>query len=151
MSRIFDLKFLGDIAKLNKLGNDLGRAGATSFLEKLSAKLGATALELVDEGFAKGIAPNGDPWARPRKAHKALIESGELRRSWSASTNAKTATIASSCSHAVFIQRGTKGQNGKRGIGPRKMVPEHRLPLRWKTRLEAVFHEQMKTLFGGRK
>jgi phage gpG-like protein len=149
MSRIYDLKFLGDIAKLNKLGKDIGKAGAVVFLERLSAKLGKEALSLIDEGFQRGIAPNGKPWPRPRKAHRALIESGALRGSFSADTNEYRASIESSAPYAVFIQRGTRGENGKRGIGPRKMLPEGVLPLRWKNRMEAVFMAHLRSALGG--
>ena len=149
MSRIYDLKFLGDIAKFGKLGKDIGKAGATVFLERLSAKLGKEALSLIDEGFAKGIAPNGKPWSRPRKAHRALIESGELRGSFSADTNELRAIVESSAPYAVYLQRGTKGENGKRGMGPRKMLPEGQLPLRWKSRLEAIFMAHLRSSLGG--
>lgn len=153
----------GNFGGLRKIALKIKAASSPEFRADMAKIMMHEALELVDEGFQRGIAPNDSPWKKPAfRNGQPLRDTRRLQSSFTGASNARGFKIGTNVEYAVTHQDGlkikAKGDGSLRfraggrfftvksvKIPKRQMVPEGRLSLRWSRALTDSAREFMAT------
>jgi hypothetical protein len=109
-----------------------------------------TAEELLEEQFASGRNPYGQPYPPPKDGHlPPMVRTGRLRRGLrvvvSSSADGISLSVQSEAPYAQYLQSGT------RRMAPRRIVPGTTvLAERWRQRLQAACTESVRAWMEGR-
>jgi phage gpG-like protein len=158
----------GDVSKLTAYLTALrllGRGG----VKRVSRAVSEDAKTLVDDGFARGIAPNGTPWKPLRfRAGQPLRDTSRLQRSLVPVDTGRGFRISTSVRYAAVHQYGAiiKAKNArtlysrksKVAFGPSVKVParpflprQGHLPPRWSTSLNEAAQEAIQMMLRGKR
>lgn len=128
----------GDFGGLRKLQVALGETARGKTRLDLAKALAAEALDLIDDGFATGTAPDGSKWEplHPTlsRSGQPLRDTGRLQRSYTARVTNSGFVVGTNTRYAVTHQEG------------RTIVPRYAPALRWKVRGGKWFSAQKVTI-----
>lgn len=153
------IRIRGDFQKLQQWVQKLDDLGRHDVLRTINRACAEEAISLIRDGFREERAPDGRPWKELKlRKGRILQDTNRLRNSFHvAEVTADGFRVSGSAKYAVFHQRGTGiygpsgtpirpvrakvlawRTGGKRyvarsvkGVPPRPMVPEGKLPQRW--------------------
>lgn len=136
----------GDIEKLGLAAKAFRRLASGEARRVLSLVLANEALELIDEGFSTGKAPDGSAWAPLKhRSGQPLRDTGRLQRGWFVVQATGTGfTVGNATAYAAHHQYGAP----EAGIPARPMVPTGKLPPAWNNALDEAAREFLEDLFG---
>lgn len=123
---------------LNAYLERLQRLASGEWREALFDRIGARLHALVQGGWDNEADPTGAAWATTDRNNPILDETGAMRGSTGYEVTASGVTLTVADFKAAFHQYGTR-----RGIVPRRMLPEDVLPPAW----EAAIREEVEAFF----
>jgi phage gpG-like protein len=94
--------FSGDFQKLHSLIAGLRRLSRPAMRSAVNKKLGEKALALVEEGFRRGLSPEGKPWKVPYGGGVPLMRTGALYRSLTLRSDQRGFSISSPLVYAAI-------------------------------------------------
>ncbi len=105
---------------------------------------------LLDEQFAQGVNPAGDPWVQTQKGNSPpLTATKALARSAVAVADGRSVDLIVSDEKAIFHDGGTKTKDGHDAIPARPILPRDVLPPRYEEPIAEAGAKVLRDLLGG--